>query len=588
MISTGSYSSNVFVQSFGHYKYLYTWWGVHICSFQNRMEIKTLIERAKANDMHALETLYMMYYPKMLGLCIKITKEDEDSAKDLVHDAFVLAFSHLHNLNTPERFGEWLSTITRNVVLKYMERKNKVNYVSMTEEDNIIDTNSMPDLMVNRQDILNLIDELPIGYAKVFRLYAIEGFSHKEIADILGIKPHSSSSQLARAKAMLQKMMDYRGLTVVLFLIMTISLYLFILREKPLQQNTPKTAKDSGRRNPAVANESPQILEDRIAPPQLQVYRKKVTPDVYHTQQDTTQSSDTIIVGTFVPDAKVVEQKQDSTEQVDSMKRRFTFPAGELLAQREKVKHKSSKWHILVTGSLSPVLAQNRNILIATGKPDLDSEWPTFPDNVKTWEDYSRFLHMIEHANTPEDSLVLMEIADHNKGDIVEREHHDRPITFGISLNRSLSERWSFEVGMQYSVLKSRSMMGNKDYNVSKEQSVHYLGIPIRMSYRLADYRRLSVYGSAGLSLNIPVYGKVDSTYIVANMQAYVESWKVSPPVQWSTSFSLGAQYRLLSKWMLYVEPTLYWHIPNGSATHTVWTERPIMFSTSFGIRFTW
>lgn len=575
------------MQSFGHYKYLYTWWVVHICSFQDRMEIKTLIERAKANDMHALETLYMMYYSKMLGLCIKITNEDEDSAKDLVHDAFILAFSHLHNLNTPERFGEWLSTITRNVVLKYMERRKKVSYVSITEEDNIIDTNSMPDLMVNRQDILNLIDELPIGYAKVLRLYAIEGFSHKEIADILGIKPHSSSSQLARAKAMLLKMMDNRGVTVVLFLIMTISIYIFILREKPLQQHTLRTVKDDDRRNSEVANENPQVLEDRIVP-QLQVYKEKATPEICHTQQDTTQSSDTIIVGTFIPDAKVAEQKQDSTEQVDSVKRRFTFPAGKLLTERGKVKRRSSKWQILVTGSLSSVLAQNRNILIATGKPDLDSEWPTFPDNVKTWEDYSRYLSMIEHANTPEDTLVLMEIAEHNKGDIVEREHHDRPITFGISLNKSLSDRWSFEVGMQYSVLNSRSMMGNKDYNVSKEQSVHYLGIPVRMSYRLADYRRLSVYGSAGISLNIPVYGRVDSTYIVDNMQAYTDSRKVSPPVQWSTSFSLGAQYRFMSKWMLYVEPTLYWHIPNGSATHTIWTERPIMFSTSFGIRFTW
>lgn len=575
------------MQSFGHYKYLYTWWVVHICSFQDRMEIKTLIERAKANDMHALETLYMMYYSKMLGLCIKITNEDEDSAKDLVHDAFILAFSHLHNLNTPERFGEWLSTITRNVVLKYMERRKKVSYVSITEEDNIIDTNSMPDLMVNRQDILNLIDELPIGYAKVLRLYAIEGFSHKEIADILGIKPHSSSSQLARAKAMLLKMMDNRGVTVVLFLIMTISIYIFILREKPLQQHTLRTVKDDDRRNSEVANENPQVLEDRIVP-RLQVYKEKATPEICHTQQDTTQSSDTIIVGTFIPDAKVAEQKQDSTEQVDSVKRRFTFPAGKLLTERGKVKRRSSKWQILVTGSLSSVLAQNRNILIATGKPDLDSEWPTFPDNVKTWEDYSRYLSMIEHANTPEDTLVLMEIAEHNKGDIVEREHHDRPITFGISLNKSLSDRWSFEVGMQYSVLNSRSMMGNKDYNVSKEQSVHYLGIPVRMSYRLADYRRLSVYGSAGISLNIPVYGRVDSIYIVDNMQAYTDSRKVSPPVQWSTSFSLGAQYRFMSKWMLYVEPTLYWHIPNGSATHTIWTERPIMFSTSFGIRFTW
>ena len=56
------------------------------------MDLKTLVKRAKTKDSHALETLYNMYYPKMLGLCIKITKEDEETAKDLVHDAFILPF----------------------------------------------------------------------------------------------------------------------------------------------------------------------------------------------------------------------------------------------------------------------------------------------------------------------------------------------------------------------------------------------------------------------------------------------------------------------------------------------------------------
>src|SRR5574344_2169796 len=126
------------------------------------MEIITLVKRAKAKDSHALEILYNMYYSKMLGLCIKITKEDEDTAKDLVHDAFVLAFSSLHNLNTPQRFNEWLSTITRNVALKYIERKSKISFVSITDEDETVAvTGVSSDSTVALQDILNLIDELP-------------------------------------------------------------------------------------------------------------------------------------------------------------------------------------------------------------------------------------------------------------------------------------------------------------------------------------------------------------------------------------------------------------------------------------------
>ena len=215
------------------------------------MDIKTLVERAKTKDSHALETLYNMYYPKMLGLCIKITKEDEDTAKDLVHDAFVLAFSSLHNLNTPQRFGEWLSTITRNVTLKYIERKGKISFVSITDEgETVAATGVSSDSTVDLQDIFNLIDELPNGYGKVLRLYAIDGFSHREIAEILGVEPHSSSSQLSRAKAMLRKIVDRRLLAVVLLLITAIPLYFFVLRNKPFRQQKPEMAKTSKSKKP--------------------------------------------------------------------------------------------------------------------------------------------------------------------------------------------------------------------------------------------------------------------------------------------------------------------------------------------------
>lgn len=87
------------MQSFCSIKYLYERGRAQIWHrLQNDMDIKTLTERAKARDGNALDTLYRMYFPKMLGLCIKIAKVDEDTAKDLVHDAFVLAFSSLQML----------------------------------------------------------------------------------------------------------------------------------------------------------------------------------------------------------------------------------------------------------------------------------------------------------------------------------------------------------------------------------------------------------------------------------------------------------------------------------------------------------
>lgn len=552
------------------------------------MDIKTLVERAKTKDSHALETLYNMYYPKMLGLCIKITKEDEDTAKDLVHDAFVLAFSSLHNLNTPQRFGEWLSTITRNVALKYIEKKGKISFVSITDEDEMVAASGVSsDSTVDLQDILNLIDELPNGYGKVLRLYAIDGFSHREIAEILGIEPHSSSSQLSRAKAMLRKIMDRRLLAVVLLLIIAIPLYFFVLRNKPFRQQKPEMAKTSKSKKPVDANDIPKPVEERNDVEKSGNENIAASNATTIETMDTTFVPDSAAVEMIVPNTQVAEHEPDSTEiTTDSIMPRIIFPDYELAKNDEK--KKNNKWQMLAAGSVGPALAQNIYRLIATGKPDADSEAPTFPENINTWEDYSRYLHMKEHENMPADTLAMIEIADHNQGDIIEREQHDRPITFGISLSKPLSKKWNFETGLQYSILKSRSVMGSEEYYIGKEQKIHYIGIPLRVSYHLADYKNLSAYSSAGLQLNIPVYGKVNSKYIVDNAPAYTNNWHITPPLQWSTNFSLGLQYKFLPKWTLYVEPTLYWYIPNGSNTHTIWTEHPVMFSVPFGIRFTW
>lgn len=562
--------------------------GDRLCHTSEYMDTKILVERAKTKDSHALETLYNMYYPKMLGLCIKITKEDEDTAKDLVHDAFVLAFSSLHNLNTPQRFGEWLSTITRNVALKYIERKSKISFVSITDEDETVAASGVSsDSTVDLQDILNLIDELPNGYGKVLRLYAIDGFSHKEIAEILGIEPHSSSSQLSRAKAMFRKIMDRSLLAVVLLLIIAIPLYFFVLRNNSSRLQKPELAKTGKSKKPADANDIPKPVEERNNVKKSGNENMVASNVTTIETMDTTFVPDSAVVEMIVPNTQVAEHEQDSTEiTTDSIMPRIIFPDYELAKNDEK--KKTNKWQMLAAGSVGPALAQSIYRLIATGKPDADSEAPTFPENINTWEDYSRYLHMKEHENMPADTLAMIEIADHNQGDIIEREQHDRPITFGISLSKSLSKKWSFETGLQYSILKSRSVMGSEKYYIGKEQNIHYIGIPLRVSYHLADYKHLSAYSSAGLQLNIPVYGKINGKYIVDNAPAYTDSWHITPPLQWSTNFSLGLQYKFLPKWTLYVEPTLYWYIPNGSSTHTIWTEHPVMFSVPFGIRFTW
>ena len=182
----------------------------------------------------------------------------------------------------------------------------------------------------------------------------------------------------------------------------------------------------------------------------------------------------------------------------------------------------------------------------------------------------------------------MEEIADHNQGKIIESEHHNKPITIGIAVNKRIGGKFSIETGLKYSFLKSDFRLGTGNYFVDKEQKLHYLGIPLNVSYQLIRYKKLSAYSSAGITLHIPIFGKTTADYITDGISVYTNDWKVTPPTQWTTNTSLGIQYQFAPNVNLFVEPTLNWYIPNGSNIKNSWTEHPFTFTVPIGIRFTW
>ena len=97
--------------------------------------IRTLVEKAKQGDNSAFSTLYQMYYPKMKGICINILKEDKAVVDDLVQDAFILALVSLKDLKNPNRFSQWLTSITSNLALKYREKGNRIKFVPLSDMD---------------------------------------------------------------------------------------------------------------------------------------------------------------------------------------------------------------------------------------------------------------------------------------------------------------------------------------------------------------------------------------------------------------------------------------------------------------------
>ena len=573
------------------------------------MDLDAIIKRAKEKDPKALDIIYRTYYPQMAGTCMNITREDKSTVDDLVHDAFILAFVSIGSLRDNSRLNEWLTTIVRNVALKHVKQRAKVQILpisSIKDEDAVLaDSSLSPDTEFSHKELLRLIDQLPEGYSKVLRLSVVEGFSHKEIASMLGIEPHTSSSQLSRAKRFLKRLVDNRAIGVISLLLLPLAWYLISRHEgkqqddmvevktKQEEQTKPESDKSVAERNDG--------LEEEKAPYDSALKRAETAQDI--TPHNTVlPPADSVSVGidhrTAVDEEiMIAEAQEDSLDAIvkDSVVKAVIQPEINI---SEESGGKKEQWQLLAAGSLGPALAQSVYKMIAANASDGSSigseapepEGPTYilPESITTWEDYSKYLRLMASSDVSADTLALMEIADHNTGEIEQREHHDKPITFSVSLTKALGGKWSLGTGLQYSILQSRFTMGEKGYAVVDRQKAHYLGIPLSVSYNWMDYKRLSAYSSVGVTMHIPVYGKIKTDYLVDWQSAYSKSQHFTPSLQWQTGVSIGLQYKLGTHASVFAEPTLNWFIPLGSETRTIWTEQPFELTCPFGVRISW
>jgi RNA polymerase sigma-70 factor (ECF subfamily) len=150
----------------------------------------------------AQEALYQKYSPTMFATCLRYMS-DATQAEEIMIAGFLKVFSHLEKYKHEGSFEGWIRKIMINEALNVL-RQRKV-WVEPIESANFVLTESYATDNFAAADLMKMIDELPTGYKTVFNLYAIEGYSHKEIAEMLGISEGTSKSQLNRARAMLQK-----------------------------------------------------------------------------------------------------------------------------------------------------------------------------------------------------------------------------------------------------------------------------------------------------------------------------------------------------------------------------------------------
>lgn len=165
-----------------------------------------LIAKCRNNDAQAQKMLYEFHSAKMFGVCLRYIK-DHDQAEDVMISGFVKVFEKINQFKNEGSFEGWIRRIMVNESLTFI-RKNKSMYLEVDIEY----AEKEPDYStlnnhLETEDLLKLIHSLPTGYQTVFNLYAIEGYSHKEIAEALNISENTSKSQLSRARTLLQRML---------------------------------------------------------------------------------------------------------------------------------------------------------------------------------------------------------------------------------------------------------------------------------------------------------------------------------------------------------------------------------------------
>ena len=173
------------------------------------MTEKQLIEGALRGEESASRALFERYAPMLMGVCQRYCRTQAE-AEDALQDAFIRLFDKLPMYGFQGSFAGWARRLTVNVALKTYQRKRF--QMEQSGLDNLPERGGAPTAYADlgEQELLKMVQALPDGYRLVFNLYAIEGYSHKEIAERLGIQEASSRSQLLKARKVLQRQIERR------------------------------------------------------------------------------------------------------------------------------------------------------------------------------------------------------------------------------------------------------------------------------------------------------------------------------------------------------------------------------------------
>ena len=185
------------------------------------------------------------------------------------------------------------------------------------------------------------------------------------------------------------------------------------------------------------------------------------------------------------------------------------------------------------------------------------------------------------------DIQTVVKMSNTNK--VVEHKmHHKFPVRAGLSVRYNFNNRFGVSTGLQYSYLASDFSWGSAKSYYAGNQKLHYLGIPVNLTYDIWSNDRFSIYASGGMTMEKCIDGSVTTDYILnGDFQTRKTEDATEKRLQWSATAAVGVQFRLVSRLSLYAEPGACYYIDNHSSTDNIYKERPFNFNFNLGLRFT-
>lgn len=168
-------------------------------------ELHQLIKGCIKQDRKCQKTLYKAFYGFSMGICLRYANDREEAA-EVMNQGFFKVFTHIGSFDTSRPFKAWLGKIMMNVSIDYYRANLKMAYTEDLDQAEHVSDGDVADKNLNYADLLAMVQRLPQAYRTVFNLFAIEGYSHEEIASMLNINAGTSKSNLHKARQKLKNM----------------------------------------------------------------------------------------------------------------------------------------------------------------------------------------------------------------------------------------------------------------------------------------------------------------------------------------------------------------------------------------------